>query len=111
MSTQERPEAVASPAEDSEHYPQEKAGGPFENESELKPDNDEEQDDVIHDLYVPLPELKGVQKEQHPLTIRAVVVGVVLGTLVNASNVYLGRLKPAIPHWTDHPPPTDRGLP
>ncbi|KAI3399294.1 hypothetical protein diail_7249 [Diaporthe ilicicola] len=47
-------------------------------------------EDVIVDLFSPLPPLEGVPEEPMPLTIRALVVGIVLGSLVNASNVYLG---------------------
>ena len=72
---------------------EEKDGG-FEKETELKPD-DESEADEIRDLFSPLPPLKGVQEEQAPLTIRSVTVGVVLGTLVNASNVYLGEFQPS----------------
>jgi len=42
------------------------------------------------DIFSPLPPLVGVAPERNPLTARAVLVGVVLGSLVNASNVYLG---------------------
>lgn len=44
------------------------------------------------DLFKPLPPLEGTsaQKEPHPLTIRSVVLGLVFGSLVSASNVYLG---------------------
>lgn len=86
MSTQERTEE--SPPAD---YYQEKASGPFENETELKPEAESDNED-IRDLFVPLPPLKGVQEEESILTFRSVAVGVVLGTLVNASNVYLGKL-------------------
>lgn len=54
-----------------------------------------EEDDAaptIVDLYKPLPRLVGVPDEDNPLTVRAVVVGIILGSLVNASNVYLGML-------------------
>ncbi|GKT40533.1 metal-nicotianamine transporter YSL2 [Colletotrichum spaethianum] len=47
-------------------------------------------DDEITDLFVPFPEVKGLEPEGNPLTVRAVVVGIILGSLVNASNVYLG---------------------
>lgn len=90
MSTQERPEEGAPV----ENYP-EKGSGPFERETtDLKPEEGNEEDD-IRDLFVPLPPLKGVPAEENPLTVRSVVVGVVLGTLVNASNVYLGKLEAA----------------
>ncbi|KAK7749088.1 hypothetical protein SLS62_008483 [Diatrype stigma] len=42
------------------------------------------------DLYVPLKMYEGLPAEPNPLTIRAVVVGIILGCLVNASNLYLG---------------------
>ncbi|KAH6655211.1 OPT oligopeptide transporter protein-domain-containing protein [Truncatella angustata] len=44
----------------------------------------------IFDLYQPLPNIEGVAEEENPLTVRAIVVGVILGSLVNASNIYLG---------------------
>ncbi|KAL7273709.1 hypothetical protein RUND412_003416 [Rhizina undulata] len=45
----------------------------------------------ISDPYIPLPELEGVEEEHSQiLTARAVITGCVLGSLVNASNVYLG---------------------
>ena len=69
------------------------AAGPFENETELKHESDDDNEEV-RDLFVPLPPLKGVREEKSPLTFRAVMVGVVLGTLVNASNVYLGEWNP-----------------
>ncbi|EMR65843.1 putative oligopeptide transporter protein [Eutypa lata UCREL1] len=42
------------------------------------------------DLYVPLKMHDGLAYERNPLTARAVVVGILLGCLVNASNLYLG---------------------
>ena len=42
------------------------------------------------DIFSPLPDLQNIEPEPMPLTTRAVVVGLVLGSLVNASNVYLG---------------------
>lgn len=47
-------------------------------------------EDAIADLYVPLPMDLGLQEEGNILTIRAVFIGVILGALVNASNLYLG---------------------
>ncbi|KAF3347870.1 hypothetical protein VD0002_g2752 [Verticillium dahliae] len=49
-------------------------------------------DDEHHgeDLYLPLKMDADLPPEGNPLTIRAVVVGCILGSLVNASNVYLG---------------------
>lgn len=72
------------------------AAGPFENETELKQESDEENEEEVRDLFVPLPPLKGVREEKSPLTFRAVLVGVILGTLVNASNVYLGEWEPRV---------------
>jgi hypothetical protein len=42
------------------------------------------------DLYRPFPINEEIPVEEHILTIRAVLTGVVLGCLVNASNLYLG---------------------
>ncbi|KAI1143707.1 oligopeptide transporter [Hypoxylon sp. FL0543] len=42
------------------------------------------------DLYVPLKMEGGIIDEHDPLTVRAVLVGIILGSLVNASNLYLG---------------------
>ncbi|KAH7040913.1 OPT oligopeptide transporter protein-domain-containing protein [Microdochium trichocladiopsis] len=44
----------------------------------------------LEDIYAPLATLPGIPEEPMPLTFRAVMVGIVLGSLVNASNVYLG---------------------
>ncbi|KAF5124320.1 uncharacterized protein G6M90_00g029570 [Metarhizium brunneum] len=57
--------------------------------SELKP-GEEVEDEEITDLFSSFPPLKGIEHEPNPLTARAVLVGIVLGSLVNASNVYLG---------------------
>lgn len=43
------------------------------------------------DLYVPLKMDGGIVDDHNPLTIRAVIVGICLGSLVNASNLYLGK--------------------
>lgn len=43
------------------------------------------------DLYIPLKMDGGIVDDHNPLTIRAVVVGICLGCLVNASNLYLGK--------------------
>ena len=43
------------------------------------------------DLFKPFPLDPSHQVETRILTIRALVVGLVLGSLVNASNVYLGK--------------------
>ena len=49
------------------------------------------------DLYKPFPIDETIPFEEHILTIRAVVVGVVLGCLVNASNLYLGTIVESLP--------------
>jgi OPT family oligopeptide transporter len=51
---------------------------------------DSDRDEPITDLYTSFPPIKGVAPEPFPLTVRAVVIGMILGSLVNASNVYLG---------------------
>lgn len=56
-----------------------------------KSDSSEESTDEITDLFVSFPPIKGREPEQNPLTIRAVLIGICLGSLVNASNVYLGE--------------------
>lgn len=50
----------------------------------------EEEPEQITDLFVSFPPIPGLESEEYPLTARAVLVGLVLGSLVNASNVYLG---------------------
>ena len=57
-------------------------------EDPLKPSIDEKFE--LEDIYAPLAPLPGIAEEKNPLTARAVLVGVILGSLVNASNVYLG---------------------
>ncbi|KAI2636557.1 oligopeptide transporter [Hypomontagnella submonticulosa] len=42
------------------------------------------------DLYIPLDMDGSIMDEHDPLTIRSVIVGIILGSLVNASNLYLG---------------------
>ncbi|KAJ2982152.1 hypothetical protein NUW58_g6502 [Xylaria curta] len=51
---------------------------------------DEKETNEELDLYIPLKMDPNIPHEPNPLTIRAVVVGIVLGALVNASNLYLG---------------------
>lgn len=67
----------------------EKTVRPHTPEEDLK--QEQEGDESITDLFSPFPPLKGVPEEASPLTVRAVVVGIILGSLVNASNVYLGK--------------------
>lgn len=44
----------------------------------------------VLDLYKPFPIDPNIPHEEHILTVRALVVGLILGSLVNCSNVYLG---------------------
>ena len=44
---------------------------------------------ALNNLF-PFPPLKGVPEEQQQLSIRALVIGVCLGAVVSASNIYLG---------------------
>jgi OPT family oligopeptide transporter len=52
--------------------------------------SESEAEGAITDLYTPFPDVKGIEPEPNPLTVRAVLIGIILGSLVNASNVYLG---------------------
>ncbi|KAJ4286632.1 hypothetical protein N0V88_007922 [Collariella sp. IMI 366227] len=71
---------------------------PVEDMSDLKTHNvaiekagsDAEEEIVEEDLYRPLLMDSTIPHEPNPLTIRAVVVGCILGALVCASNLYLG---------------------
>ncbi|CEJ84793.1 Putative Oligopeptide transporter [[Torrubiella] hemipterigena] len=63
--------------------------GPGVDDYETKSISSQE-DEAITDLFTSFPPIKGAAPELNPLTFRAVFVGVVLGSLVNASNVYLG---------------------
>ncbi|KAM3458978.1 hypothetical protein MY3296_000125 [Beauveria thailandica] len=53
-------------------------------------DDTSDDEDLPDDLFVSFPPLKGVPPEANPLTVRAVLIGIILGSLCNASNVYLG---------------------
>lgn len=72
---------------------------PYEGVGELKQEitvgnsEKEHSDEEIEeeDLYRPLKMPDGIPYEENPLTIRAVVTGCVLGSLVAASNLYLGK--------------------
>lgn len=50
----------------------------------------EKGEEVEEDIFKPFPPQEGIPHEENPLTVRAVAVGILLGSLVNASNVYLG---------------------
>lgn len=45
----------------------------------------------VFDPFVPFPHDPGVPEENNILRIRSIVLGCILGALVNASNVYLGE--------------------
>ncbi|RYP65679.1 hypothetical protein DL771_008178 [Monosporascus sp. 5C6A] len=49
-----------------------------------------EQEPEPEDSFKPLPPLPGVPAESNSLTFRADITGIVLGSLVNAANIYLG---------------------
>ncbi|KAH7305814.1 OPT oligopeptide transporter protein-domain-containing protein [Stachybotrys elegans] len=56
----------------------------------IKDEQSDSGDEAITDLFASFPPIKGIHEEPQPLTVRAVLIGMVLGSLVNASNVYLG---------------------
>lgn len=75
----------------SQSYANEKDQGPHDVRPSLDGGNDTSDDEALPaDLFVSFPLLKGVAPETSPLTVRAVLVGIILGSLCNASNVYLG---------------------
>lgn len=78
------------PARDPEFAPI----GNYEKGADIDVDlkSESEGDEAITDLFTSFPTPKGIEPEPHPLTARAVLTGIVLGSLVNASNVYLGEL-------------------
>lgn len=84
---------MSSPVRPSEEVPPE-AIAPYNRVGSTLTE-DEKRDNVVPeivDLYQPLPDIEGLPEEGNPLTVRAIVVGILLGSLVNASNIYLGRL-------------------
>ncbi|KAI9755230.1 MAG: Cu-binding protein [Chaenotheca gracillima] len=52
--------------------------------------DDEEEEPSVPDPFVPFPHDPGVPEETHILRVRSIVLGLICGALVNASNVYLG---------------------
>lgn len=50
---------------------------------------DEDETEILDNRF-PFPPLKGVPEEEQQLTVRALVVGILLGAVVSASNIYLG---------------------
>lgn len=66
----------------------EKDGYLFTSDEEKK-HLDEEEAEVLDNKY-PFPPLKGIPEDEQQLSIRALVIGVCLGAIVSASNIYLG---------------------
>jgi hypothetical protein len=58
-------------------------------DGEKEPIVEEEEAEILDNMY-PFPPLKGIPEEEQQLTVRALVVGVCLGAIVSASNIYLG---------------------
>jgi len=71
--------------------PIERAGDQPDGDLKLELDDGEE---IEEDLYLPLIMDASIPHEPNPLTARAVIVGIMLGCLVNASNLYLGKFRP-----------------
>lgn len=57
---------------------------------------DEAEEDKIIDPFVPFPIDPDAPEERKILRIRSIVLGLICGCLVNASNVYLGMRLPLI---------------
>ncbi len=72
---------------------------PFEEKTDGKADVDSVDEEEL-DLYRPLKLHEGLAHEPNPLTVRAVVIGIILGSLVNASNLYLGEYSQCTSHPT-----------
>lgn len=70
-----------------EVYPNEKKEASFNYEDEK---SDVEEEEGMLDNLFPFPPLKGVPDEEQQLSIRALVIGILLGAVVSASNIYLG---------------------
>lgn len=51
---------------------------------------DEEEEVEMLDNLFPFPPLKGIPDEEQQLSVRALVIGIMLGAVVSASNIYLG---------------------
>jgi hypothetical protein len=65
----------------------------IDEKTDIKEEIDEtKSEDEVFDPFIPFPET-GIEEERI-LSVRAIVVGCILGGLVNASNVYLGMFAP-----------------
>jgi len=71
-----------------EEYPQDRKED-YVNVEDEKSFGEEEENEILDNLF-PFPPLKGIPDEEQQLSIRALVVGIVLGAVVSASNIYLG---------------------
>lgn len=71
-----------------EIYPQDKKEDYVNFEDEKNYEGKEEAE-MLNNLF-PFPPLKGVPDEEQQLSIRALVIGIMLGAIVSASNIYLG---------------------
>lgn len=84
------------PARDLQYAPHGNYEKPDDGQKRLSVDIDEKSmtqvdETEVLDLFTSFPLVKGIEPEPSPLTARAVLTGIVLGSLVNASNVYLGK--------------------
>lgn len=70
---------------------------PYDEKADIKDETEsiDGHDELETDPFVPFPidPLAPVETHNQILTVRAIVVGCILGGLVNASNVYLGTSK------------------
>jgi len=102
-------EAIADKAPHTGIHPFAESNPPVENTAELHVNEKDEtkvhnddlksegtNDEKEEDLYLPLKMDPNIVHEENPLTIRAVAVGCMLGALVNASNLYLGKYAPMV---------------
>jgi len=71
--------------------PVEDAGEIKTHEVEVEKVGTDSEDLEEEDLYRPLVMDPSIPHEENPLTVRAVITGCVLGSLVCASNLYLGE--------------------
>jgi hypothetical protein len=80
-----RPFSEAQPAHEGSDLKEKESNVDVNKTSESGGEEEEE------DLFKPLLMDASIPHEENPLTIRAVVVGCILGSLVCASNLYLGE--------------------
>lgn len=63
-------------------------------DSVIKKEDESSPEPTIRDPYVPFPELEGIEEQKNPLTVRAIFLGLIFGSLVNATALYSGTLQP-----------------